>query len=397
MRNRVTQGSILNLLIIYERRFIPMKYKIYGEHDIDPNAIKQMDSAMELDFVIAGALMRDAHFGYSLPIGGVVATDNEVVPAWVGYDIGCGMCAVQTTFSLGEVEFHAEEIFEAIYKHVPVGFKHNDKPCQWREFAEMPKTAFLQKMFWDKGGLKQLGTLGGGNHFIEIGHDEDLHVWIIVHSGSRNVGHSVATQYMKEASYKHTDKFKAKEGHYWFDATSRLGTDYLKDMNLCLAFALKNREYILDRVETAMHSVIGHKDGMLWDTLINKTHNHIEFVGDGFGYIHRKGATQAYEGTEGVIPGNMRDGAFIVRGLGNEESLFSSSHGAGRVLGRKQAKEILDLEVFTSEMDGIVAKVTEGTKDESPMAYKDIFAVMHDQKDLVEIVHHIKPIINVKG
>ena len=375
-----------------------MEYKIYGEHDIDPNAIKQMNSAMELDFVLRGALMRDAHLGYSLPIGGVVATDNEVVPAWVGYDIGCGMCAIKTTFSLVDVTCNAEAIFEEIYKYVPVGFKHNDKPCQWREYAEMPKTDFLDKMFFDKGGLKQLGTLGGGNHFIEIGYDEEQTVWIVVHSGSRNVGHSVATQYMKEASYLHTGKFKAKEGHYGFHADCDAGIDYLKDMNLCLAFALKNRELILQAVEFAMQSVVSNARGIvLWETLINKTHNHIQFIGDGFGYVHRKGATNASKGTLGVIPGNMRDGSFIVKGLGNRESLFSSSHGAGRMLSRKQAKEVIDLEVFAEEMAGIAALVTEGTKDESPAAYKDIFDVMQDQKDLVKVLHHVKPIINVKG
>jgi tRNA-splicing ligase RtcB len=252
-------------------------------------------------------------------------------------------------------------------------------------------------MFHQKGGFKQLGTLGGGNHFIEIGHDEDQKVWIIVHSGSRNVGHSTAQHYMSTAAYMHTGKFKAKEGHFWFDATSKPGKNYLMDMNLCLAFALKNRVYILDSVETAIQSVIGNKDHMLTHTMINKTHNHIEFVGDGLGYVHRKGATQAYEGTLGVIPGNMRDGSFIVKGLGNRDSLYSSSHGAGRNLGRKKAKELIKLEDFVSQMDGIVAKVTEGTKDESPSAYKDIFQVMEDQKYLVKVLHHIKPIINVKG
>jgi len=369
---------------------------IYGVEDIDPKAFDQFYKAMELDCVVRGALMADAHLGYALPIGGVVATKDVIFPSWVGYDIGCGMCAVKTDFSLKELDLDGEAIHASIHDHVPVGFRHNRRPVTWREFATQPRTDMLEKMFFSKGGLKQLGTLGGGNHFIEIGYDEEASVWIIVHSGSRNVGHSVATHYMKEASFLHTGVRKAREGHFGFMAVSNddnLFNDYIKDLKFCEAFALENRKIIIDRVLDALHCS-GHP-GDIEGEIINRNHNHVEFR-DGL-IIHRKGATHADKGMLGVIPGNMRDGSFIVRGRGNADALWSSSHGAGRVLGRKQAKETLDFADFQEAMTGLTASVVEANIDESPMAYKDIYAVMEHQKDLVDIVSHVMPIINVKG
>jgi tRNA-splicing ligase RtcB len=379
---------------LHGRRMKVKKIKIYGASDIEIGALDQFNSAMDLDWVKQGALMADAHLGYSLPIGGVVMTDGIVVPAWVGYDIGCGVCAIQTSYRMGEILRVTEEIYDHIRRDIPLGFKHNKRPVWWRNYANHDKTSWFNKMFFDKGGLKQLGTLGGGNHFIEIGYDDhDLAIWVVIHSGSRNIGHTTATNYMKEASYLHTGKRKAREGHYGFEITSTLGQDYLKDQNVCLEFALANRVEMLLRIEKVMNTYM--EGSMDWDTLINRTHNHAEVTKNGV--IHRKGATHAEKGMAGVIPGNMRDGSFITKGLGNPDSLFSSSHGAGRVLGRKKAKELLDVEAFEFEMDGIVSNVSEDTLDESPMAYKNIYKVMQHQAELVEVTNTIKPIINVKG
>jgi tRNA-splicing ligase RtcB len=375
-------------------------YKIYGEENIEHGALQQFYSALELPWVTRAALMPDAHQGYALPIGGVVATDGVVVPSWVGYDIGCGMCAVPTTFNREDIKKHAEQIFKAIYEHVPVGFKHNKRSVSWRDYAELPKTEWFNLMFYDKGGLKQLGTLGGGNHFIEIGEGQDGTIWIIVHSGSRNVGHSTAQYYMREACFLHTGKRKAREWHYGFDlrpdhGQSFMGHQYIMDMQACEAFALVNRKEIVRRVERAILSV-GLDGTFEPDQLINRNHNHIEFD-DIYGIIHRKGATHARKGIRGVIPGNMRDGSFIVRGSGNPDALFSSSHGAGRTLSRKKAKEQIDIEEFKTEMSDVMARVNRNTLDESPMAYKNINLVMQYQKDLVEVIDYVKPIINVKG
>lgn len=368
--------------------------KIYNDV-IEDGALDQFISAMELPFVTRGAMMPDAHQGYSLPIGGVVETDSIILPSWVGYDIGCGMCAMNTTFDLEDIVRNRQQIFKAIYKKIPVGFCKRSKSNP----HYMVKDIFHQKMdlssegyfvYNKKNGDLQIGTLGGGNHFIEIGCNYDNHtIVIIIHSGSRGVGHGIAQHYMKLAS----PNGNASEGHYGFDVNSEEGKNYINDMNFCLDFALMNRKAMMNDVADAIREIC---PGELTGEIINRNHNHAESKDDRY-WIHRKGATHAEYGMYGVIPGNMRDGSFIVVGKGNEESLCSSSHGAGRVLGRKEAKRKLDLEDFQMTMEGVTAKVDAGTLDESPFAYKDIFRVMDLQEDLVEVVAHIEPLINIKG
>lgn len=375
-------------------------FKIYSDL-IDGKALAQFYSAMKLDYVVQGALMPDAHAGYALPIGAVVATVGKIVPAWVGYDIGCGMCAIQTTFAKDDVQANAKAIFDQIYRDVPTGFAHNKHSLLWGLDSNV--SYFVRKEIIDSGAPgKQVGTLGGGNHFIEIGYDEDDNVWIVVHSGSRNIGHKIATHYMKLAS----GDGKAREGHYALDEDSLMGLDYIKDLHFAQTFALSNRQEIIRRTAFAIGKVLEHEPGVFVGELINRNHNHAERramrdssdVATGeYVWIHRKGATHAEKGMLGVIPGNMRDGSFIVRGKGNPESLYSSSHGAGRVLGRREAKESLSMTDFKESMLGIQARVEGATLDESPMAYKDIFKVMDDQWDLVEVLNHITPIINIKG
>lgn len=361
--------------------------KIYAEH-LEETALEQFNSAMVQDYSIKGALMPDAHTGYSLPIGGVVATDGVIVPAWVGYDIGCGMCALPTTFKAEDVRNNSKAVFDEIYKRVPVGFNVHQHPVECHLNPD-DLTELGRKAFDNRKGFRAVGTLGGGNHFIEIGKDETEKVWVIIHSGSRGVGHGVATEYMRLAS----GDGKVREGHYALRADSDEGKSYINDMEWSLEFALANRKQMMHSIICAMNQ---HCDGRSeWDHLINRNHNHAEYK-DGL-WVHRKGATHAEDGMMGVIPGNMRDGSFIVKGKGNPDALCSSSHGAGRVLGRKQAKRELSAEDFEATMQGITAKVGEDTLDESPMAYKDIFEVMRLQVDLVDTVHHVTPIVNVKG
>ena len=353
-------------------------------------ALEQIESAMDLDYVVKAAAMADLHAGYSLPIGGVVATKNKVLPSWVGYDIGCGMCAVMTTFSSANIDRGKYEIHKALTAAIPTGFKIHEKAQM--ELCNIPGTlSELGKgVFEKKRGGKSAGTLGSGNHFIEIGCDaKNDSVWIILHSGSRGPGHGLATEYMKLAS----NSDKPKEGHYAFDADSYLGKWYLNDMEWMINYALDNRMRLLTQVMRVIN--LFTSGDMLNSTLINSTHNHIEQA-DGL-YIHRKGATQAHDGMMGVIPGNMRQGTFIVKGKGNPESLNSCSHGAGRLMSRKEASASIKLEDFEKDMEGIAATVTEGTLDESREAYKDIHEVMEQQKDLVKVLSHIKPIINLKS
>ncbi|KRT56449.1 RtcB family protein [endosymbiont of Ridgeia piscesae] len=361
--------------------------KIYAEH-LEDSALEQFNSAMGQEFAIKGALMPDAHTGYSLPIGAVVASDGVVVPAWVGYDIGCGMCALPTSFESNDVTASSEEIFKEIYKKVPVGFNVNQHPVDCHLNPD-DLSQLGRKAFEDRKGFRALGSLGGGNHFIEIGKDEEGKIWVIIHSGSRGVGHGIATEYMRLASGTQ----KILEGHHGLRVDDDTGRGYINDMSWALEFALANRKEMMRRIVGAISAYCdGEAD---WDKLINRNHNHAEEK-DGM-WIHRKGATHAEEGMMGVIPGNMRDGSFIVEGKGNPDALWSSSHGAGRVLGRKQAKRELKTEDFQETMRGITARVEDSTLDESPMAYKDIFEVMRLQADLVDVCQHVTPIVNVKG
>lgn len=363
--------------------------KIYAEV-LEEEALRQFTEAMEQPFVVSGALMPDAHAGYSLPIGAVVATDGVVLPSWVGFDIGCGMCALRLDgIDADEIETNKKDVFDLIYKYVPVGFNVNQHPIS---YSLDGLTDHGRAIAEQKGYEHALGSLGGGNHFIEVGRDEKSNVWIVIHSGSRGVGHGIATHYMKLA---HPDG-KCKDGHYGFDVNSDNGKDYIQDLAWCLDFAKANRKEMMARVVRSITEALDIPCYELdFSELINRNHNHA-VERDGL-WIHRKGATHAEEGMMGVIPGNMRDGSFIVRGKGNPDSLYSSSHGAGRVMGRKKAKCHLEMARFVEAMLGVQARVEESTLDESPFVYKDIFDVMRLQADLVEIVAHVRPIVNIKG
>jgi len=398
---------------------------------LEDTALEQFNSAMAQDFVVAGALMPDAHTGYSLPIGAVVATDGVVVPAWVGYDIGCGMCALKLEgIDPKQIIKHSKEIFDLIYTRIPVGFhisKAHDPKRNVYPIAGLTNRG--KEIAALKNWNRALCSLGGGNHFIEIGVDGGANVWVVIHSGSRGVGHAIATHYMTLASSdrgiledefdeghkdvlkynpdryeklksnwvnKRMGRARPKEGHYNFKVESQEGKNYIQDMNWCLEYALENRKTMMIRTINIISHVLGCVDWEpSFDELINRNHNHaVERNGL---WIHRKGATHAEEGMLGVIPGNMRDGSFIVKGKGNPLSLWSSSHGAGRVMSRKQAKRDLDFNFFQRTMADVQALVIEDTLDESPGAYKNIFEVMNLQRDLVEVVAYISPLINIKG
>ena len=420
--------------------------KIYSD-TIEQGALDQFNAAMALPCAIQGALMPDAHKGYSLPIGAVVKTRDEIFPAFVGYDIGCGVACVELEISYENVDL--ELLKHHILRKVPIGFNghKNGQDTSMMDFTGTSKK--LQDIFSLKG-KKQLGTLGGGNHFIEVGKLESSgNIAIVIHSGSRGFGHGVAEYYMQEAAsmsaesgwgavshadaedfalrnvdffkarpeqyVKAYDKFMAKqktnymkkqdvEGLHSFDIHSEIGKQYLIDMNFCLQYALINRKTMIDKIVEGIMEQF--ENAPIKGTFINRNHNHAEvfnsstagsYVGEVKEIIHRKGATHAEDGMLGVIPGNMIDGSFIVRGKGSNESMSSSSHGAGRVLSRKKAKATLDLDEFLAASATIVSNHTEKMLDEAPGAYKDIFEVMALQSDLVEVVDRVIPLINIKG
>ena len=417
-------------------------FKIYADY-VEDGAMEQFTDCMEQPSVTQGALMPDTHGGYVAPIGSVLATKGTIFPSFVGYDIGCGMSSIRTSVHKDEVsKEQLEAIKNQILKDIPIGFNRHQKHRYIpKNVMDIPMTAFA-KLVLANTGIYQLGTLGGGNHFLEAGYDNDGFINFVVHSGSRGVGHKIATYYMKEAAIPsvdekkyeeefHTKNIKWKEAlkatkasastdkkqydydkackefvyrrtrarvdniedAYPLDVTSQIGKDYINDMNMALEFALANRKQMIDKSVEALNTVLGITCST--SRFINRNHNHAELVGRY--WIHRKGATQAAKGMLGVIPGNMVDGSFIVRGKGNPDSLQSSSHGAGRVLSRRQAKEQLSLEDFQECTRHLVANHSDSNLDESPKAYKSIFEVMANQSDLVEVIDRVIPILNIKG
>jgi tRNA-splicing ligase RtcB len=378
--------------------------------------------------------MPDAHAGYTLPIGAVIKSKGKVFPSYVGYDIGCGMCAVKIDIDPSEVDL--VRLKEEILKNIPIGFSTHKEALNPSLETKGCSKKLLDSL--STTGVFQLGTLGGGNHFIEVGKGEsDGKLWIVIHSGSRGLGHKIAEHYMNEAyiinnpnefeeemiradffkrnkgfaenrpeEYKKAeDKYVEKqralsakknkkiEGHFGIDIDSEIGRQYLRDMEYCLEYALENRKTMINSITNSIAEITNKSLDV--SMFINRNHNHAELK-DGY-IIHRKGATHAEKGMMGVIPGNMRDGSFIVRGKGNPDSMSSSSHGAGRVLSRAQAIKQLDLAEFHNQMIGIVTNHNDSNIDEAPKAYKNIFEVMEAQKDLVEVVDRVIPLLNIKG
>lgn len=419
-------------------------YKIYAQL-LDKFAQKQFADVLNYAPVTYAALMPDAHSGYTMPIGGVCAVKDVVVPQFVGFDIGCGMCAYRTVFTKTQVHKFADEIYAGIRAAVPVGFKTHATAQQVA--VDLPCTPLTQYIL-DTIGVFQLGTLGSGNHFIEIGYGRDDAVWIVVHSGSRGMGHKIASHYMTQAyieqnphlndmdaqiaAYsekyanvkqynpavfeRNLELFKQKStlemqqraikvdsdkmhGIFGLDIHSELGKNYIMDQNFALAFALENRKHMIHAIVGVLNTVIGVHDAFEYSDetrFINRNHNHAELDNTSGLWIHRKGATHAEKGMRGVIPGNMRDGSFVVIGKGCADSLCSSSHGAGRVMSRMRAKNTVLMKDFERSMQGITGTVDENTIDESPFAYKNIFEVMDLQTDLVDVVEHIQVLINIK-
>jgi tRNA-splicing ligase RtcB (3'-phosphate/5'-hydroxy nucleic acid ligase) len=378
-------------------------------NNIEDGAMKQIENLTNLPFIFKHvAIMPDCHQGYGMPIGGVMATKGVVVPYAVGVDIGCGMCAVKT--SLTEIDKETlKKIMGEIRKVIPVGFAHHQKEQDESLMPNFGNTAkgdetYDYPIVWAEynSALKQLGTLGGGNHFIDILKGSDGHVWIMLHSGSRNLGKKVA-DYHNDVAVKLNDKWHSKVPKEWqlafLPVDSEEGQTYLREMQYCVDFALANRKLMMERIMQSFRDCFGMKEPYdpIFEPIINIAHNYARMENH-FGknvMVHRKGATLAAEGTIGIVPGSMGTNSYIVKGKGNKDSYNSCSHGAGRVLGRKQAIRTLNLEQEIKSMDdkGIIHGIrTQDELQEAPSSYKDIKTVMEQQKDLVDILVELFPI-----
>ncbi len=376
------------------------------EGEIEQGALDQISNVAFLPFAFHHiALMPDAHQGYGMPIGGVAALDNVISPNMVGVDIGCGMHAVKTDIKEARPE-DLKKWMSEIRKVVPVGkgAKH-DRPFK----LEMPEYSCGSDKVEVSGSpviesehnnaMRQIGTLGAGNHFIEIQRDEDGFIWVMIHTGSRHLGFQVGKVYnqkAKDLNKKWHSEVNEKADLAFLSLDFEAGQSYIKAMKYCLLYAWCSRRKILRSVQLAMD--FGYEDSPYLDV-----HHNYAALENHFGknlWVHRKGAIRTREGELGVIPGSQGTASYIVKGLGNPESFMSASHGAGRVLSRTKARATLNISDVVKNLDqkGIIHSIRDKADlDEAPEAYKNIDEVMANQVDLVEIVTKLEPLAVIKG
>jgi tRNA-splicing ligase RtcB len=364
--------------------------------DIEEGALQQACNLANLPFAFKWvAVMPDAHEGFGMPIGGVLAALGTIVPNAVGVDIGCGVLAARTDLA-NITQDTLRNVLAGIRQEVPLGFEHHKVNQPWSGFDRAPDLPIIQQEL--PSARRQLGTLGGGNHFIEFQQGSDEHIWIMIHSGSRNFGFKTANVYHKTAQalcsrkgWELPDRDLA-----YLPMDSREGEEYFTAMNYCCEFAKANRALMMQRVSEVAAMVTGAK--ILEQINIHHNYASLETNYGREVVVHRKGATKASRDTVGIIPGSMGAKSYIVKGLGNPESFESCAHGAGRKMGRKHAIRSLDLETEQAKMQGILHGLrTRSALDEAPGAYKDIDEVMALQRDLVEISVTLTPLASIKG
>jgi len=371
----------------------------------EEGSIQQARNLANLPFAVSHiCLMPDTHQGYGMPIGGVLATDNVIVPNAVGVDIGCGMCAVKTNIKAENlVRKQLTNIMSGIREAIPLGFDHHKER---QDENLMPSGFNIDEMVIVKrqylAALKQIGTLGGGNHFIELQKCNEGYLWIMIHSGSRNFGLQVAEYYNKIAKKLNAQYFSTvdpKVDLAFLPFASDEAHVYYREMQYCTAFALANRKLMMERVQQIIQSELKN---VTYEPMINIAHNYAAWE-EHFGkkvIVHRKGATSAKAGETGIIPGSQGTKSYIVEGLGNSESFTSCSHGAGRVMSRAAAIKNLDLEAEKSKLEALgILHSIRGKSDleEAASAYKDISQVMEFQSDLVKIKVELSPLAVIKG
>lgn len=387
--------------------------KIWSPIDqVESSALDQLTNTANLPFVFKHvAAMPDVHLGHGATVGSVIATKGAICPAAVGVDIGCGMMAIKTNLDPVIVQDKIKEIRHSIERSVPVAHNGNSKILTtvtnwkgWQTFADLNATKIHRKGENDllKTCMSQLGTLGGGNHFIEVCLDTQNNVWVMLHSGSRNIGKSLAEIHMyaaKEEMKKMFISLPDPDLAYYVEKTVAFD-QYMFDLSWAQEFALANREEMMRRVIKDLSYAIYGEDGKVQKLMeVNCHHNYVSrenHYGENV-LVTRKGAVRARSGDLGIIPGSMGAKSFIVRGLGNDESFHSCSHGAGRRMSRSEAKRRFTLDDLSAQTAGVECRKDEGVIDEIPSAYKDIDEVMDNQTDLVEIVAQLKQIMCIKG
>ena len=392
---------------------VPLKMWTRGV-PVEDEAKRQLTNAARLPIVFKHiAAMPDVHFGIGATVGSVIPTLKAIIPAAVGVDIGCGMIACKTTLKAEDLPDNLAPLRSAIERAVPHGRAPGARdPGAWQKAPASVNTAWAQlepefaalcrdyPKLAKTNNIQHLGTLGGGNHFVEVCIDEAGAVWFMLHSGSRGVGNAIGTMFIelaKQDALRNNANLPDRDLAY-FEEGARYFGDYVRAVGWAQKFAATNREVMMKRVIEAAKTVIA-KPFQSHIEAVNCHHNYVQkerHFGEDV-YVTRKGAVSAQSGELGIIPGSMGARSYIVRGRGNPESFASCSHGAGRTMSRGEAKRRFSLEDHLAATDGVECRKDSGVIDETPGAYKDIDAVMAAQDDLVEVVHTLKQVVCVKG
>ena len=392
---------------VYNKGKVPVKAWHENVH-IDSNTIDQLTTLADMPFIHKWvASMPDAHLGRGCAIGTVLATDKAIIPAVVGVDLGCGMQALKTDITASELPENLSALRSDIESVIPVGKngcdgKYMINNSAWaslsQEFDEIcaanPDANFHKTNNWN-----HMGSLGGGNHFVEVCIDENQFVWIMLHSGSRGIGNAIGRYFIEKAKQEmrkyminlpDQDLSYLPEGSEYFDR-------YIQAVNWAQKFAKLNRDVMM----THAIAKLAHHTRLFKSSVecIDCHHNYVQKENhyNKNVWLSRKGAVSARKGEMGIIPASMGERSMIVRGLGNPESFNSCSHGAGRVMSRSKAKELISMEEHLASLDGVECRKDEGVLDESPKAYKDIDQVMEAQSDLVEVTDVLKQVMCIKG
>lgn len=373
---------------------------------VEESAMTQIETLCALPFLFHHlAIMPDVHAGAGMPIGGVLACKDAIIPNAVGVDIGCGMCAVKTSWRVDEIERDVlrKQIMRGIRQRIPLGKDHHKEN---QDESLLPQGFDIDKMEIVRRRqtaiLREVGTLGGGNHFIELQRDEEGFLWVMIHSGSRNLGKQVGDYYNHMAATLNARWHSVVTPEMQLPFLPRQCREfgqYWDEMKYCIEFAFSNRHLMMTRIMEVLADAL---PGVEFEPIINIAHNYaaIEHHFNHDVIVHRKGATLAREGVTGIIPGSQGTASYIVEGLGNPLSFCSCSHGAGRLMSRTQAINTLDMqeEVERLEAQGIVHAIRrQQDMQEASGAYKDIEAVIAQEADLVKVKTRLLPVAVIKG
>jgi len=374
-------------------------------NEIESSAYDQLKNTAALPFVFKWvAAMPDVHWGKGATVGSVIASKTAVCPACVGVDIGCGMITVKTELNYKKVLDHLDLLYDKIVEEIPVGRESNKKVSSvvlnwsgWQSWADLSLFDESAK----SRALSQLGSLGGGNHFIEICLDEENNVWVMLHSGSRNVGKTLAEYHIDKAKGLMKKMFISlpdPDLAYVVQGTAEF-TQYMHDLRWAQDYAFQNRVEMMTRVKRILADLFNDGERLPVSSEINCHHNYVaEEVHYGEKVlVTRKGAIKAHLGDLGIIPGSMGACSYIVEGLGNKDSFMSAPHGAGRKMSRNQAKKQFTVDDLRQQTEGVKCRKDEGIVDEIPGAYKSIDTVIENSSDLVKVVAKLKQVLCVKG